>query len=67
MTQIRIAASDLRTGDICAGSGFTVTHDAWRGVRTPSNKVEVEGKYPSQGKPGRNQWNRNTQITVYRP
>jgi len=57
-----VKASDLRTGMVLA-SGFVVTHSAWRGVRTPSNKVEVEGRY-SDGNVRRTQWNRNTVLDV---
>lgn len=39
-------ARTLRAGDVLAGSGFTVTHNAWAGVRTPKGKVVVEGFYP---------------------
>lgn len=55
-------ASDLRAGMVLA-SGFTVTHNSWRGVRTPRNKVEVEGFYPGRDN-SRVQWNRNTTLFV---
>lgn len=57
-----VKASDLRTGMVLA-SGFVVTHNAYRGVRTPSTKVDVEGYYPG-GANKRDQWNRNTVVQV---
>lgn len=59
----KVTARHLTEGMVCAGSGFTVTHNAWRGVRTPRGKVIVEGYYPN--KPvKRHEWNANTTVHI---
>ena len=62
MNFLSVKASDLTAGMVLV-SGFVVTHSAWRGVRTPANKVEIEGRY-DDGKVARRQWNRNTVVQV---
>lgn len=57
------SAKSLRAGDVLACSGFTVTHNAWSGVRTPKGKVVVEGFYP--GSPVRaHKWSAHTVVQV---
>lgn len=59
----KTAARNLRAGMVLAGSGFTVTHNAWSGVRTPKGKVIVEGFYP--GSPVKSHvWNASTTLSV---
>lgn len=58
-----VKASHLMKGDVLA-SGFVVSNNAWRGVRTPSSKVIVEGRYPGQEVNTRREWNRNTTVQV---
>jgi len=59
----KTTARHLRTGMVLVGSGFTVTHNAWSGVRTPKGKVIVEGFYP--GSPVKaHVWNASTTLTV---
>jgi hypothetical protein len=56
-------ARNLRAGMVLAGSGFTVTHNAWAGVRTPKGRVVVEGFYP--GSPVKSHvWNASTTLAV---
>jgi hypothetical protein len=56
-------ARHLRAGMVLAGSGFTVTHNAYSGVRTPKGKVVVEGFYP--GSPVKaHVWNASTTLAV---
>ena len=53
----------LTTGDVLAGSGFTVTRTPWAGVRTPKGRMVVEGFYP--GSPNKaHVWNASTTVSV---
>lgn len=62
---VSTTARFLDAGDILVGSGFVVTRTAYRGVRTPSGKVRVEGHYP--GSPVKAyEWNASTRVTVKR-
>jgi hypothetical protein len=63
MNTNKTTARNLRTGDVLAGSGFTVTHNAWAGVRTPKGKVIVEGFYPGQAV-RQHVWNASTTLSV---
>ena len=55
----------LLAGDVLTGSGFTVTANAFRGVRTPKGKVWVQGHYPG-GEVATHEFNANTRMTVKR-
>ena len=59
----KTTARHLRTGMVLVGSGFTVTHNAYAGVRTPKGKVVIEGYYPGQA-PRIHVWNASTTLTV---
>lgn len=56
-------AQHLEAGMVLAGSGFIVTHDAYKGVRTPAGKVRIEGHYPGDV-PSVNEWNARTVVSV---
>ena len=60
-----ITARNLQANDVLAGSGFVVSLNPWVGVRTPSGKVNVEGRYP-RSLVERHVWNANTTVTVRR-
>ena len=47
MKTIPTTAGDLMGGDVFA-TGFVVTHNAYRGPRTPKGKVVVEGNMPGK-------------------
>lgn len=57
------AARNLRAGDVLAGSGFTVTENAYAGVRTRRGYVIVTGFYPGGAIRAR-EWNANTRVPV---
>jgi hypothetical protein len=59
----KVAAKDLYEGAVLIGSGFVVTANAWRGVRTPKGKVYVEGYYPGQEET-LHVWNASTVVSV---
>lgn len=56
-------ARHLKRGDVLAGSGFTVTHNAYAGVCTRRGYVIVEGFYPGGAVRAR-EWNANTRVPV---
>lgn len=56
-------ARHLKAGDVLAGSGFTVTHSAYSGVRTRKGYVIVEGFYPNGAVKAR-EWNANTRVPL---
>jgi hypothetical protein len=56
-------ARHLRAGDVIAGSGFVVTHNAYALTRTPKGRVVIEGYYP--GSPVKAyEWSANTRVPV---
>lgn len=57
-----ISVANIRAGMVL-GSGFRVTRDPQRGLRTESGKVEVGGYYPGSAEKMYT-WNRQTKVTV---
>ena len=62
---IRVRVRDLEIGDVCAGSGQTITHRPYTSVRLNARKRWVEGTYKN-GQPFISPWNADTLITVLR-
>lgn len=53
----------LLIGDMLVGSGFIVTNNPYRAVRTPAGRMVVEGYYP-RGTIKAYEWNASTTVVV---
>jgi hypothetical protein len=62
---VRTSVRHLTSGDVLAGSGFTLTHTPYPSVRGRKGYLWVEGFYPNGAVKCR-EWNASTTVSVVR-